>query len=184
MLSMELVVCSVVMEVSEAQLQQTPILTFCLVLSMLPYSFHPLIAKHCIRRKVNLVTASYLSPAMKELQSRWLQLHNKVREDKQETKDSSRRLLLFFLYLVEFLFVDCLKRQRNLIILKWINFIRTWLGVFGFMLIIIMVCVCVCFQCRGCRNHHREWDGTGPRYWPHVGHGVYRQSQSWRLQCK
>uniref|UniRef100_A0A3Q2FFP1 Alpha-aminoadipic semialdehyde synthase, mitochondrial n=2 Tax=Cyprinodon variegatus TaxID=28743 RepID=A0A3Q2FFP1_CYPVA len=41
-----------------------------LVISMLPYSFHPLIAKHCIRRKVNMVTASYLSPAMKELQSR------------------------------------------------------------------------------------------------------------------
>ncbi|KAM4553072.1 alpha-aminoadipic semialdehyde synthase, mitochondrial isoform 1-T3 [Fundulus diaphanus] len=39
-----------------------------LVISMLPYSFHPLIAKHCIRRKVNMVTASYLSPAMKELQ--------------------------------------------------------------------------------------------------------------------
>uniref|UniRef100_A0A3Q3EDK5 Aminoadipate-semialdehyde synthase n=1 Tax=Labrus bergylta TaxID=56723 RepID=A0A3Q3EDK5_9LABR len=29
----------------------------------------PLIAKHCINRKVNMVTASYLSPAMKELQS-------------------------------------------------------------------------------------------------------------------
>uniref|UniRef100_A0A4W6DQM5 Aminoadipate-semialdehyde synthase n=1 Tax=Lates calcarifer TaxID=8187 RepID=A0A4W6DQM5_LATCA len=41
-----------------------------LLLSMLPYSFHPLIAKHCINRKVNMVTASYLSPAMKELQSR------------------------------------------------------------------------------------------------------------------
>uniref|UniRef100_A0A4W6DSN0 Aminoadipate-semialdehyde synthase n=1 Tax=Lates calcarifer TaxID=8187 RepID=A0A4W6DSN0_LATCA len=41
-----------------------------LVISMLPYSFHPLIAKHCINRKVNMVTASYLSPAMKELQSR------------------------------------------------------------------------------------------------------------------
>ncbi|XP_017290871.1 alpha-aminoadipic semialdehyde synthase, mitochondrial [Kryptolebias marmoratus] len=40
-----------------------------LVISLLPYSFHPLIAKHCIRRKVNMVTASYLSPAMKELQS-------------------------------------------------------------------------------------------------------------------
>lgn len=40
-----------------------------LVISMLPYSFHPLIAKHCIKRKVNMVTASYLSPAMKELQS-------------------------------------------------------------------------------------------------------------------
>ncbi|KAM7003257.1 LOW QUALITY PROTEIN: alpha-aminoadipic semialdehyde synthase, mitochondrial [Tautogolabrus adspersus] len=40
-----------------------------LVISLLPYSFHPLIAKHCINRKVNMVTASYLSPAMKELQS-------------------------------------------------------------------------------------------------------------------
>ncbi|XP_029288905.1 LOW QUALITY PROTEIN: alpha-aminoadipic semialdehyde synthase, mitochondrial [Cottoperca gobio] len=40
-----------------------------LVISMLPYSLHPLIAKHCIKRKVNMVTASYLSPAMRELQS-------------------------------------------------------------------------------------------------------------------
>ncbi|XP_071316124.1 alpha-aminoadipic semialdehyde synthase, mitochondrial isoform X2 [Trachinotus anak] len=40
-----------------------------LVISMLPYAFHPLIAKQCIKRKVNMVTASYLSPAMKELQS-------------------------------------------------------------------------------------------------------------------
>ncbi|KAK5866828.1 hypothetical protein PBY51_011371 [Eleginops maclovinus] len=40
-----------------------------LVISMLPYSLHPLIAKHCIKRKVNMVTASYLSPAMKELAS-------------------------------------------------------------------------------------------------------------------
>ncbi|KAM3609150.1 uncharacterized protein V6R79_010210 [Siganus canaliculatus] len=39
-----------------------------LVISLLPYSFHPLIAKHCIKQKVNMVTASYLSPAMKELQ--------------------------------------------------------------------------------------------------------------------
>ncbi|XP_076028110.1 alpha-aminoadipic semialdehyde synthase, mitochondrial [Genypterus blacodes] len=38
-----------------------------LVISLLPYSFHPLIAKHCIHRKVNMVTASYTSPAMKEL---------------------------------------------------------------------------------------------------------------------
>uniref|UniRef100_A0A8B9HIP4 Aminoadipate-semialdehyde synthase n=1 Tax=Astyanax mexicanus TaxID=7994 RepID=A0A8B9HIP4_ASTMX len=39
-----------------------------LVISMLPYSYHPLVAKHCINKKVNLVTASYLSPEMKELQ--------------------------------------------------------------------------------------------------------------------
>lgn len=39
-----------------------------LVISMLPYEYHPQVAKQCIKRKVNLVTASYLSPAMKELQ--------------------------------------------------------------------------------------------------------------------
>nr|XP_057943484.1 alpha-aminoadipic semialdehyde synthase, mitochondrial [Doryrhamphus excisus] len=38
-----------------------------LVISLLPYTLHPLVAKHCIDRKVNMVTASYLSPAMKEL---------------------------------------------------------------------------------------------------------------------
>uniref|UniRef100_A0A3B4DYL3 Saccharopine dehydrogenase (NAD(+), L-glutamate-forming) n=1 Tax=Pygocentrus nattereri TaxID=42514 RepID=A0A3B4DYL3_PYGNA len=40
-----------------------------LVISMLPYIYHPLVAKHCITKKVNMVTASYLSPAMKELES-------------------------------------------------------------------------------------------------------------------
>ncbi|CAB1323475.1 unnamed protein product [Coregonus sp. 'balchen'] len=39
-----------------------------LVISMLPYGYHPVIAKHCINKKVNMVTASYLSPAMKDLQ--------------------------------------------------------------------------------------------------------------------
>lgn len=39
-----------------------------IVISMLPYTFHPQVAKHCIKMKVNMVTASYLSPAMKELQ--------------------------------------------------------------------------------------------------------------------
>ncbi|XP_032867386.1 alpha-aminoadipic semialdehyde synthase, mitochondrial isoform X3 [Tyto alba] len=39
-----------------------------LVISLLPYSAHPLVAKKCIDNKVNLVTASYLTPAMKGLQ--------------------------------------------------------------------------------------------------------------------
>ncbi|NWS87759.1 AASS protein, partial [Toxostoma redivivum] len=39
-----------------------------LVISLLPYSAHPFVAKKCIDTKVNLVTASYLTPAMKELQ--------------------------------------------------------------------------------------------------------------------
>ncbi|NXF17090.1 AASS protein, partial [Rhodinocichla rosea] len=39
-----------------------------LVISLLPYSAHPFVAKKCIDNKVNLVTASYLTPAMRELQ--------------------------------------------------------------------------------------------------------------------
>ncbi|XP_068595338.1 alpha-aminoadipic semialdehyde synthase, mitochondrial [Brachionichthys hirsutus] len=40
-----------------------------LVISMLPPPLHPLIAKVCIKKKVNMLTASYLSPAMRELHS-------------------------------------------------------------------------------------------------------------------
>ncbi|XP_063783261.1 alpha-aminoadipic semialdehyde synthase, mitochondrial [Pseudophryne corroboree] len=39
-----------------------------LVISLLPYSAHPLVAQKCIKNKVNLVTASYLTPSMRELQ--------------------------------------------------------------------------------------------------------------------
>ncbi|KAH9512582.1 hypothetical protein Btru_038850, partial [Bulinus truncatus] len=38
-----------------------------LVISLLPYSFHPDVAKLCIKHKKNMVTASYISPAMREL---------------------------------------------------------------------------------------------------------------------
>ncbi|XP_015922645.2 alpha-aminoadipic semialdehyde synthase, mitochondrial [Parasteatoda tepidariorum] len=38
-----------------------------LVVSLLPYSLHPTVAERCIKHKVNMVTASYLSPQMKEL---------------------------------------------------------------------------------------------------------------------
>lgn len=38
-----------------------------LVISLLPYSFHPDIAKLCIKHKKNMVTASYISPQMREL---------------------------------------------------------------------------------------------------------------------
>ncbi|XP_069085998.1 alpha-aminoadipic semialdehyde synthase, mitochondrial [Pleurodeles waltl] len=38
-----------------------------LVISLLPYAAHPFVAKKCINNKVNLVTASYLTPAMKDL---------------------------------------------------------------------------------------------------------------------
>ncbi|KAG8524529.1 Alpha-aminoadipic semialdehyde synthase, mitochondrial, partial [Galemys pyrenaicus] len=39
-----------------------------LVISLLPYVLHPLVAKACIANKVNMVTASYITPALKELE--------------------------------------------------------------------------------------------------------------------
>lgn len=38
-----------------------------IVISLLPYSFHPKIAKKCIEFKCNMVTASYMTEALKEL---------------------------------------------------------------------------------------------------------------------
>ena len=38
-----------------------------LVISILPYALHPKIAEKCIRLKTNMVTASYLTPQMREL---------------------------------------------------------------------------------------------------------------------
>ncbi|XP_077981815.1 alpha-aminoadipic semialdehyde synthase, mitochondrial-like [Glandiceps talaboti] len=38
-----------------------------LVISLLPYSLHPIALKMCIQEKTNLTTASYLTPAMAEL---------------------------------------------------------------------------------------------------------------------
>ena len=37
------------------------------VISLLPYTFHPSIAELCIKYKVNMVTASYLSKPMMDL---------------------------------------------------------------------------------------------------------------------
>uniref|UniRef100_A0A8C6H1G3 Saccharopine dehydrogenase (NAD(+), L-glutamate-forming) n=1 Tax=Mus spicilegus TaxID=10103 RepID=A0A8C6H1G3_MUSSI len=39
-----------------------------LVISLLPYVLHPVVAKACIESRVNMVTASYITPAMKELE--------------------------------------------------------------------------------------------------------------------
>ena len=38
-----------------------------LVISLVPYTFHPLVARHCLERGKNLVTASYVSPEMQAL---------------------------------------------------------------------------------------------------------------------
>ncbi|XP_036616026.1 alpha-aminoadipic semialdehyde synthase, mitochondrial [Trichosurus vulpecula] len=39
-----------------------------LVISLLPYVLHPIVAKACIAGRVNMVTASYITPAIKELE--------------------------------------------------------------------------------------------------------------------
>ncbi|VFV18223.1 alpha-aminoadipic semialdehyde [Lynx pardinus] len=39
-----------------------------LVISLLPYALHPLVAKACITSKVNMITASYITPELKELE--------------------------------------------------------------------------------------------------------------------
>ncbi|XP_049749824.1 alpha-aminoadipic semialdehyde synthase, mitochondrial isoform X1 [Elephas maximus indicus] len=41
-----------------------------LVISLLPYALHPLVANACITSKVNMITASYITPALKELEKR------------------------------------------------------------------------------------------------------------------
>ncbi|KAG0359381.1 Saccharopine dehydrogenase-domain-containing protein [Gamsiella multidivaricata] len=41
-----------------------------IVVSFVPAPFHPIIAEHCIQEKKNMVTASYISPAMKDLDER------------------------------------------------------------------------------------------------------------------
>jgi alpha-aminoadipic semialdehyde synthase len=41
-----------------------------LVVSFVPATMHPLVAEQCIKFKKNMVTASYISPAMKALHER------------------------------------------------------------------------------------------------------------------
>ena len=43
-----------------------------LVVSLLPVSFHPSVAELCIKHRKHLVTASYISPAMKDLHERFV----------------------------------------------------------------------------------------------------------------
>uniref|UniRef100_A0A0K0DBU6 Saccharopine dehydrogenase n=1 Tax=Angiostrongylus cantonensis TaxID=6313 RepID=A0A0K0DBU6_ANGCA len=38
-----------------------------LVVSLLPFSFHPLVAKLCIKNRINMVTSSYVSPELEAL---------------------------------------------------------------------------------------------------------------------
>lgn len=38
------------------------------VISLIPYTYHPLVIKSAIRKKVHVVTSSYISPAIAELE--------------------------------------------------------------------------------------------------------------------
>jgi alpha-aminoadipic semialdehyde synthase len=44
------------------------------VISLLPVPFHPSVAELCIKQRKHLVTASYISPAMKDLHERFVTL--------------------------------------------------------------------------------------------------------------
>uniref|UniRef100_A0A2D4HX81 Alpha-aminoadipic semialdehyde synthase, mitochondrial n=2 Tax=Micrurus lemniscatus lemniscatus TaxID=129467 RepID=A0A2D4HX81_MICLE len=61
-------VVPILMNITEDERLSSLVKKHNLVISLLPYSFHPLVAKKCIDSRVNLVTASYLTPEMKELQ--------------------------------------------------------------------------------------------------------------------
>jgi len=41
-----------------------------LAVSLLPYTYHPMVAEACIRHRKNMLTTSYVSPAMRALESR------------------------------------------------------------------------------------------------------------------
>jgi len=46
--------------------------------SLLPAPFHPIVAKQCIANKTHMVTASYISPEMKQLQDRLVYVYGSV----------------------------------------------------------------------------------------------------------
>ncbi|XP_016068856.1 PREDICTED: alpha-aminoadipic semialdehyde synthase, mitochondrial isoform X2 [Miniopterus natalensis] len=59
----------VIMDISKQEQKLASLVaTQDLVISLLPYVLHPLVAKACIASKVNMITASYITPALKELE--------------------------------------------------------------------------------------------------------------------
>ncbi len=57
------------LDLSEESLLKAQIDNADLVISMVPYTYHPLVARLCLAAKTNLVTASYVSEKMKSLDS-------------------------------------------------------------------------------------------------------------------
>ncbi|XP_078716853.1 alpha-aminoadipic semialdehyde synthase, mitochondrial-like [Lampetra fluviatilis] len=61
-------ISAVVIDVSKEQKELSSLVkAHDLVISLLPYGMHPMVARHCISHSVDLVTPSYTSPAMMEL---------------------------------------------------------------------------------------------------------------------
>ena len=57
-----------------------------LCFSLVPATFHPLVAEVCIERKKNMVTASYISPAMQALHDRYASKKTKKQMTNQPQK--------------------------------------------------------------------------------------------------
>ncbi|MBN2279830.1 MAG: saccharopine dehydrogenase NADP-binding domain-containing protein [Candidatus Marinimicrobia bacterium] len=64
---------AVALDVSNQPLVEELVREHDLAISLLPYSFHPMIAEYCIRHKKNMVTASYVSEKMKSLHPKALE---------------------------------------------------------------------------------------------------------------
>lgn len=56
-----------------------------LVISLLPVLFHPAVAELCIKQGKHLVTASYISPAMKHLHERFVSSRTTTRRRSRTT---------------------------------------------------------------------------------------------------
>lgn len=69
-----------------------------LVISLLPYVLHPVVAKACIESKVNMVTASYITPAMKELEKRYVPVSSKVQPRDRSSSVSDLSVFFFSTY--------------------------------------------------------------------------------------
>lgn len=57
------------LDVEDAEALDTEVGKVDVAISLIPYTFHPLVIKSAIRKKVNVVTTSYTSPAMLELET-------------------------------------------------------------------------------------------------------------------
>ncbi|MFP4548607.1 MAG: saccharopine dehydrogenase C-terminal domain-containing protein [Fidelibacterota bacterium] len=58
---------AIALDVSDEQKVEELIKSHDIAISLLPYIFHPMVARYCIKHKKNMVTASYVSDKMREM---------------------------------------------------------------------------------------------------------------------